>query len=130
MNPLTLQTGEIKSIDDIPEGDFRRHAPRFQPGAFEANLKLVDRVKAIADKKEGGATVGQVALAWVRGHSGRDGLGQIIPIPGATTPERIEENCKEIQLSEQEMKELDELVFSFEVTGGRYGGPQAKMMNG
>lgn len=126
MNPP--QTGEIKSIDDIPEGDFRRHAPRFQPGAFEANLKLVDRVKAVADKQ--GATVGQVALAWVRGHSGRDGLGEIIPIPGATTPERIDENCKEIKLSEQEMKELDELVFSFEVTGGRYGGPQAKMMNG
>jgi len=45
-------TGQIKSPDDIPEGDFRRFLPRFQPENFEANMKLVKQLEQLAGKKK------------------------------------------------------------------------------
>src|SRR5918999_1073722 len=56
-------TGAWRSIEDIPENDFRRHNPRFQGDNFTRNLELVERVKEIADEKS--CTPGQLALAWV-----------------------------------------------------------------
>jgi len=102
--------------------------PRFQPGAFESNLKLVHGVEEVAARK--GCTPGQIAIAWVKAHSGKDGLPTIIPIPGATTEERIEENMKDVELSEEDTKQLDEVVKSCTVQGDRYGGPLAKLMWG
>lgn len=49
-------TGQIKSFEDIPENDMRRMYPRFQPGAFDQNMRLVDEVEKIAQRK--GCTVG------------------------------------------------------------------------
>ena len=68
-------TGQFKSPADIPEGDFRRHNPRFQGENFTKNLQLVDEVKKIAEEK--GVTAGQLALAWVLAQ-GED----FVPIPG------------------------------------------------
>jgi len=56
-------SGQIRSLDDLEENDFRRRGPRFQPGNFEQNLALVDAVKEIADEK--GVAPSQLALAWV-----------------------------------------------------------------
>lgn len=56
-------TGAYKSIDDFDADDTRRTNPRFQGEAFKENLKLVDALKEIADKK--GITPGQLTLAWV-----------------------------------------------------------------
>jgi len=106
----------------------RRHFPRFQPGFFEENIKLVEHVEAIANKKN--VTPAQVALAWIRTMSGRNGLPHIIPIPGATTESRVLENSKELYLTEEEMKDLDEILSKFEVKGDRYGGHGAALMNG
>jgi len=44
-------TGQVKSLNDIPEDDWRRMFPRFQPNVFSENLKLVDEVKKIAARK-------------------------------------------------------------------------------
>lgn len=96
----------------------RRHYPRFQPDNFAQNIKLVHELEAIAKRK--GCTTGQIGLAWVRGQSGRNGLPQIIPIPGATTADRVRENMVEVDLSENDLKEIDSLLASFEVVGGRY----------
>jgi pyridoxine 4-dehydrogenase len=65
-------TGQIKSLNDIPEGDFRHHFPRFQPGNFETNMTLVHDVEKIAKAK--GCTTGQVAVAWVLSHSQKVGV--------------------------------------------------------
>jgi aryl-alcohol dehydrogenase-like predicted oxidoreductase len=70
-----LLTGQYKSINDFDEGDVRRSFPRFQPGNFEKNLVLVEKIKSIAEKK--GATPGQLTLAWILAQ-GED----FIPIPG------------------------------------------------
>lgn len=58
-------TRTYKSPDDIPEGSFLRHVPRFQGDAFYQNLKLVDKLDVLADKK--GVSTSELALAWVIG---------------------------------------------------------------
>ncbi len=113
-----ILTGEIKSHDDIPEGDFRKFLPRFQPENFAENLKLVDEVKKLAKKKN--CTNAQLAIGWVRTISKRPGMPEIIPIPGATTVERVKENSVEVLLDDEEMKEIDEILAKFEVKGTRY----------
>lgn len=92
--------------------------PRFQPGAFEHNLQLVDQVEAIAKRK--GCTPGQLAIAWVRKHSDRPGLPTIIPIPGATAESRVRENAQLVDLTEEEFAQINEIVRSFETMGKRY----------
>jgi pyridoxine 4-dehydrogenase len=87
-------TGQVKSINDISEGDIRRMLPRFQPEVFEENLKLVTELKKLADKK--GCTPGQIDIAWVKAQSGKPGMPVIIPLPGATTAERIKENMTDV----------------------------------
>lgn len=92
--------------------------PRMNGDNFKHNLKLVDQVKAFAEKK--GCTSAQLALAWVRAASERDGNPAVVPIPGSTTPQRVQENSKAIKLSEEEYKELTAIVDYFETAGGRY----------
>jgi aryl-alcohol dehydrogenase-like predicted oxidoreductase len=58
-------TGQITRFEDFAEDDYRRMSPRFQGENFQKNLELVERVKAIADRR--GMTAGQLALAWAVG---------------------------------------------------------------
>ena len=111
-------TGQIKKPEDIPEGDLRRHLERFFPENFDTNLKLVHELEKIAEKK--GCKPGQVGIAWVKAQSGKKGMPTVIPIPGATTEERIAENMVDVSLSESEEKEIDELIKSVTIKGGRY----------
>lgn len=122
-----LQTGQIKSLKDIPADDGRIYGklPRFQPGNFEDNLKLVHEVEVIAEKK--GCTPGQVAIAWVKAQSSKNGLPMIIPIPGATTEERVSENNKIVELSPGDMKDIEAILKKCVVKGGRYPGFLAKL---
>lgn len=113
-----ILTGQIRTVDDFPEGDFRRFLPRFQPGNFEINLQLADQVKAMAEKK--GCTPAQLALGWLTSLQRRPGMPTIIPIPGATTAQRVEENAVVIDLTDIEMKEIDATIAKFQVIGERY----------
>ncbi|KAL2204721.1 Aldo/keto reductase [Sarocladium strictum] len=92
--------------------------PRFNGDEFKHNLKLVDQTKALAEKK--GCTPAQLAVAWVRALSERDGKPAIIPIPGSTTVPRVQENAKIVQLSDDEFKEITDVVENFETAGKRY----------
>jgi aryl-alcohol dehydrogenase-like predicted oxidoreductase len=78
-------SGAIRSIDDLAEDDYRRHSPRFAGENFARNLEVVEVLGRLAAEK--GVTTSQLALAWVLGQ-GED----IVPIPGTTRPERVEEN--------------------------------------
>lgn len=112
-------TGEIKSFNDVPEGDPRRHCERFHPGNFEKNFELVDKISAISKRK--GWTNSQLALAWVRQVGNAPGKSVIIPIPGATTVARAEENFKAcVELTEGEMEEISKILESMEIVGSRY----------
>jgi pyridoxine 4-dehydrogenase len=112
------QTGQIQRADELPEGDIRKPFPGIQPGNFETNMKLVKEVERIAQQK--GCSIGQIALAWVKHHSGKPGFPDIIPIPGATTSSRVEENTKSVAFTDLEYKELNEAVEKFEIVGARY----------
>ncbi|KUI71380.1 Pyridoxal reductase [Cytospora mali] len=113
-------TGELRKLEDLPETDYRRHLPRFQAGAFEQNVKLVGAVEEIARRK--GVSVAQVALAWVR----RQGA---IPIPGSTKAERVAENCRDVDLSQQDLAEVQQLLDELPVEGGRYAPQYEALLN-
>lgn len=106
-------SGKLRSANDFPPDDFRRTLPRFAPENFDRNLEIVARVRALAEKR--GATAAQVALAWVlsRGEN-------VIPIPGTTRIDRLEENVAALglELSSSELATLDSLAH--EVKGARY----------
>lgn len=104
-------TGQYKTLSDLPADDFRRHWPRFQPGNFEKNAKLAERVEQVAKKK--GCTSAQVAIAWVKAQG-------VLPIPGATKPARVIENCKVVELTDVELDELEQALAETEVSGDRY----------
>jgi aryl-alcohol dehydrogenase-like predicted oxidoreductase len=78
-------TGQITTLDDLDQDDFRRNNPRFAEENLQQNLKIVDQVKAVAD--EAGATPAQVALAWVLAQG-----DDLAPIPGTKRVSRLEEN--------------------------------------
>ena len=121
----------VRRNADIPDGDVRKTYPKFQDDVLEYNNKITDEVEKLAKRK--GCTKAQVAIAWVRSLSGRtmkvmseDGtekevvLGTIIPIPGATTKERVQENTEMVELSDGEMEEIAGILQATEVKGDRY----------
>lgn len=111
-------SGQIKSFDDLPEKDFRRWLPKYAPENFPNIVKLADGFAKVAEKH--GNTSAQVAIAWLLAQ----GL-DIIPIPGTRSTARLDENnaAALIQLTEEEVKELRELVNQTEIPGHRYAGP-------
>ena len=113
-----LLTATFSKPEDMDKGDIRRRLPRFQPGNMEKNAAMGLELQKVAKAK--GCTPAQVALAWVRSYSGRDGLGTIIPIPGSTTEGRAIENGTEVGLSDEELEELEEIMQKTVVAGSRY----------
>lgn len=114
-------TGEIKSFEDIPEGDYRRSDPRYMGDNFASNMVLVDVVKEIAQAKE--ATPGQIALAWLLAQ-GED----IAPIPGTKRLKYLEENAAaaQVSLTAEELARLDALAM--QTSGPRYSEQGMKMV--
>jgi aryl-alcohol dehydrogenase-like predicted oxidoreductase len=117
-------TGQIRSMDDLDEDDWRRGNPRFQEDALRDNIQLADRVAEIA--RELDATPAQVALAWVMA-KGDD----VVPIPGTKRPDRLEENAGaiEIELSAEQLAALDGAVSPGSVRGGRYADRDTTLLN-
>jgi aryl-alcohol dehydrogenase-like predicted oxidoreductase len=117
-------SGEIKKPDDFAEDDFRRILPRFQGENFEKNLKLVEKIEDIA--KEKGVTAAQLALAWVLAQ-GED----VVPIPGTKHPKYVEENAAavDIELSDDEQSQIDEIFPINAAAGARYQEEMMKTVN-
>jgi len=108
-------TGQFQKFQDIPENDYRRHAPRFQGENFEKNMKLVERIREIAAQKD--CTPAQLALAWVlsRGES-------VVPIPGTKRRTYLDQNlgALEISISAAELLLIDEIAPLGVAAGERY----------
>ena len=113
-----MLTGKIRTADDVPADSILKQWPRFQAEAIEINLELVRQVEEMAAKK--GCTPAQFAINWVRCLSKRPGMPTFIPIPGATTVERVNENSKIIDLTDEEMEAIDAIVAKFKTAGNRY----------
>ncbi|ETT32762.1 aldo/keto reductase [Paenibacillus sp. FSL R5-192] len=110
-------TGQIRSIDDLPEDDYRRHYPRFQGENFQKNLEVVGLIQEMAKQKE--CTVSQLALAWLLGKG-----EHIVPIPGTRNLERVHENLGALQVSltDDEMNQIDHISPQGIAAGGRFPG--------
>jgi aryl-alcohol dehydrogenase-like predicted oxidoreductase len=108
-------TGKIDENTRFDSGDFRSIVPRFTAEARKANKVLVDLLGAIAARKQ--VTPAQLALAWL--------LAQkpwIVPIPGTTKLQRLEENlgATTLELSEDDLREIDAAASGIKVQGERY----------
>ena len=116
-------SGEIRSLDDLEEGDFRRFSPRFAGENFEKNLAVVDAVKAIADEK--GVTPSQLALAWVlaRGE-------HVVPIPGTKRMAYLEQTAAaaDVALTADELERISASLP--EPAGDRYDPSGMQTING
>lgn len=113
-------TGAFRKPEDLPANDLRRNMPRFKSENFNRNLKLVEKVKEIAEEKH--CTPAQLALAWLL-TQGKD----IVPIPGTKRSKRLEENLRalEIKLSDEELKSIEEIAPIGIAAGTRY--PESMM---
>jgi aryl-alcohol dehydrogenase-like predicted oxidoreductase len=108
-------TGKINENTKFESTDFRSTLPRFTPEARKANQALVDLLTEIAKQKN--ATPAQIALAWI--------LAQkpwIVPIPGTTKLNRLDENiaAASIELTENDLRELESAASKIKIEGERY----------
>jgi aryl-alcohol dehydrogenase-like predicted oxidoreductase len=108
-------TGKIDENRTFDSTDFRNALPRFTPEARKANKAVVDQLAAIAERKN--ATPAQIALAWL--------LAQkpwIVPIPGTTRVQRLEENigAATLELTPDDLRVIDSTASKITVHGARY----------
>jgi len=108
-------TGAMKENTTFASSDFRSTLPRFTPEALKANQALIDLLGSIAERKK--ATPAQIALAWL--------LAQkpwIVPIPGTTKLNRLEENigAVAVELTANDLREIDTAASKIKVEGARY----------
>ncbi|HEY6810399.1 MAG TPA: aldo/keto reductase [Propionibacteriaceae bacterium] len=118
-------TGTITASTSFDaSNDIRSTIPRFTPEALQHNQAMVDLLASIAQRM--GATPGQIALSWL--------LAQkpwIVPIPGTRKLHRLEENigAADVELSANEIAEVEDAASKIEVQGGRYHEAQERMTN-
>jgi aryl-alcohol dehydrogenase-like predicted oxidoreductase len=108
-------TGKIDENAKFDSADFRSKLPRFTPEALKANQALIDQLGGIAQRKK--ATPAQIALAWL--------LAQkpwIVPIPGTTKLNRLEENlgAVPVQLTPEDLRDIDAAASQIQLDGARY----------
>ena len=115
-------TARFRKLEDIPEGDYRRNAPRFQGENFQKNLDLVAKIEGLSRQK--GVSTSQLALAWVLAQ-GED----IVPIPGTTHRSHLDENLAalEIVLTSGELAQIEAVAPPGIAAGLRY--PEATLVH-
>ncbi|TDQ42651.1 aryl-alcohol dehydrogenase-like predicted oxidoreductase [Aureibacillus halotolerans] len=109
-------TGQIKTFEDLPLDDYRRHFPRFQGENFAKNLNVVSLIEDLAHQK--GCTAAQLSLAWLlsRGE-------HIVPIPGTKHLDRLKENigALDVTLSAGDLEEIERISPKGIAAGSRFG---------
>jgi aryl-alcohol dehydrogenase-like predicted oxidoreductase len=110
-------TGQIKSFDDLPLDDYRRHYPRFQGENFARNLEVVSLIVQMAAEKD--CAPSQLALAWLLAQG-----DQLVPIPGTKRLERLQENLGALQvvLSVDDLARIERISPQGVAAGGRFPG--------
>jgi len=116
-------TGTIDDKTTFEPADFRNVVPRFTEENRKANVAFVEWLKTFAARKN--ATPAQIALAWLLAQK-----AWIVPIPGTTKRHRLEENlgAANIQLTAEDLREIDRAASQIEVHGARYPEALLKMV--
>lgn len=114
-------TATISKVDDLAENDRRREHPRFDAANLANNVKLRGPLEALAAKV--GATAAQVSIAWVLSRG-----DDIVPIPGTSKPNRLDENLATLgkTISKADLDALSAAIDAANVAGTRYPGGQMK----
>ena len=117
-------TGTVDATTTFSDDDIRATLPRFTLEARNANLELVERIRAVAERL--GATPGQVALAWLLAQG-----PSIVPIPGTRRLTRLEENigAAELALTAEDLAELEQASTEVKILGERYPEAMQEMVN-
>lgn len=108
-------TGKMNEHTKLTDNDFRKALPRFTPEAMKANQSLIDLLNDVARQKK--ATPAQIALAWL--------LAQrpwIVPIPGTTKLNRLEENLGAVtlELTPDDLQQINDAASKIPIEGNRY----------
>src|SRR5271165_1829761 len=108
-------TGKIDDQTTFAKGDFRNIVPRFSAENRQANQVLVGLLESLATKKK--ATAAQIALAWLLAQK-----SWIVPIPGTTKLNRLEENlgAANVELSPDDLRTIGEALTHIQIQGDRY----------
>jgi aryl-alcohol dehydrogenase-like predicted oxidoreductase len=116
-------TGAFRSLDELPDNDWRRQDPRFQGDNFAANLAIVDALGEIAAKHD--ASHAQIALAWILAQG-----SDIVPIPGFKRRVTMEDSAKasDVSLDTDDLAKLDAAAPRGSTSGPRYGAQGMKMV--
>jgi aryl-alcohol dehydrogenase-like predicted oxidoreductase len=114
-------TGTLRDVSALPARDIRLAMPRFQGEHFERNLGLLGGLSALAAERR--CTMAQLALAWLLARG-----DDIVPIPGTTRPDHLEENAgaAEIALDRETIERLNALINPRTVSGARYNAATQK----
>ena len=117
-------SGDIKSIEDLEQGDFRRTNPRFMGENFQKNLNLVEAIKGIAGDR--GVTAAQLALAWVLAQG-----DEIVPIPGTRRIATLEQNAAaaDITLTAEDVEAIEAVFPKDAASGHRYAEAARSALN-
>ncbi len=123
-----MLSAEVPKLEDMAADDIRKRLPRFHGDNIEKNLRLRSALEAIAARNN--ATLVQLAIAWPLAQRERAGV-TIVPIPGAKSRKHLEENVRaaELQLSDDDLKEIDRLAAPGAAAGTRYPGGQMHRLN-
>jgi aryl-alcohol dehydrogenase-like predicted oxidoreductase len=116
--------GRFKRFEDLAADDFRRKSPRFMGANFDKNLALVEQVKKMAQEKQ--CTASQLALAWLLAQD-----PHIVPIPGTTRVERLEENlgALKLKLDAGDLRRIEAVAPKGVAAGGRYDEAGMRLVN-
>lgn len=116
-------TGQFKSLDDLPENDWRRNDPRYAGDNFAQNLKIVDVVRSVADAH--GVSLAQIALAWLLAQG-----DDIVPIPGSKRRVTMEDSvaAADVTLTAADIATLNAAAPVGATAGPRYGEAGMKMV--
>ena len=117
--------GRFRKPEDLAADDWRRGNPRFQGENFAKNLRLADHVRDLAARK--GCTPAQLALAWLLTRH-----DNVIPIPGTSSIERLEENvaAADVVLTAQELDQVEKIAPPGVAAGTRYNEAMLRLLNG
>ena len=116
-------TGTAQRAEDLPKEDYRAHDPRYQGENFDANMRGVAAIQAVAARH--GVSAARVALAWLLAQG-----DDVVPIPGAKRRVTLEDSmaAADVSLSATDLAELDAASPSGGTAGDRYGNPAMMAM--
>jgi pyridoxine 4-dehydrogenase len=122
-------TGKITAPSDIPANSPLRRIVKYQGENLDQNLRLIHALQKLSVDYQP-HTLAQLALSWIRQHSGRDGLPVIIPISGSSKEENVRANAITVELTVANLQKIDTILEENKIVGDRAYADQRRYLEG